>query len=112
MEYSSASAVDPSAPSTFHYFERENVIWGNYDGDTVTFGRFVGTRVGDELSVSFAHVMAADGLVVTGSGGSVVEATGSGIRLVENFRIDDIDHVSICVEVSGVNSREQPHGLR
>jgi hypothetical protein len=99
MESSSNSAVDPNSPSSFQYFERDGVIWGDYDGDTVTFGRFVGTRVGNQLSVSFAHVMAADGRVITGASGSVVEATTEGIRLVENFTIDDVDHVSICVEV-------------
>ena len=98
MESSTNSAVDPSSPSSFQYFERGGVIWGDYDGDTVTFGRFVGTRVGNQLSVSFAHVMAADGRVITGTSGSVVEATIEGIRLVESFTIDDVDHVSICVE--------------
>jgi hypothetical protein len=99
MESSTNSAVDPNSPSSFQYFERDGVIWGDYDGDTVTFGRFVGTRVGNELSVSFAHVMVTDGRVVTGTSGSVVEATADGIRLVENFTIDDVNHVSICVEV-------------
>ncbi|MDQ1548154.1 MAG: hypothetical protein QOH69_3058 [Actinomycetota bacterium] len=99
MESSTNSAVDPDSPSSFQYFERDGVIWGDYDGDTVTFGRFVGTRVGNQLSVSFAHVMADDGRVITGTSGSVVEVSTDGIRLVENFTIDDVDHVSICVEV-------------
>jgi hypothetical protein len=100
MVTSTNSAVNPNSPSSFQYFERDGVIWGDYDGDTVTFGRFVGTRIGNQLSVSFAHVMADDGRVITGTSGSVVEATTDGIRLVENFTIDDVDHVSICVEVS------------
>jgi hypothetical protein len=99
MESSTNSAVNLASPSRFQYFERDGVIWGDYDGDTVTFGRFVGTRVGDQLSVSFAHVMASNGLIVTGTSGSLVEVTVEGIRLVENFRIGDADHVSICVEV-------------
>jgi hypothetical protein len=99
MESSTNSAVNPDSPSSFLYFERDGVVWGDYDGDTVTFGRFVGTRTGNELSVSFAHVMAADGQVVTGTSGSIVEDTPAGIRLVEKFRIGDVDHVSICVEV-------------
>lgn len=101
MESSTNSAVNPDSPSSFLYFERDGVIWGEYDGDTVTFGRFVGTRFGNQLSVSFAHVMVADGLVVTGTSGSVVEDTADGIRLVESFRIGDVDHVSICVEIPG-----------
>jgi hypothetical protein len=100
MESSSNSAVDPSSPSSFQYFERDGVIWGDYDGDTVTFGRFVGTRVANQLSVSFVHVMTADGRVVTGASGSTVEAAAEGLRLVENFTIDGVDHVSICVEVA------------
>jgi hypothetical protein len=99
MESSTASAVDPESPSHFQYFERDGVIWGDYDGDTVTFGRFVGTRTGDELNVSFAHVMVADGSVVTGTSASTVESSGTSIRLIENFRIGDTDHVSICTEV-------------
>ncbi len=99
MESSSNSKVDPKSPSRFLYYERDGVIWGDYDGDTVTFGRFVGTRAGNALSVSFVHVMASDGRVVSGTSGSVVEATTDGLRLVESFRIGDVEHVSICVEV-------------
>lgn len=98
MQSSTNSPVDPANPSTFQYYERDGIIWGDYRGDTVTFGRFIGTRVADELAVSFAHVLVVDGSVIMGTGGSVVEAVGEGIRLVERFTIDDIDHVSICVE--------------
>jgi hypothetical protein len=98
MESSTNSAVDPDSPSTFRYHERDGVIWGDYEGDTVTFGQFVGTRIGDRLSVSFAHVMASDGEVVTGTSGSTVELDGGRVRLVEAFRIGDVDHVSICIE--------------
>ena len=99
MESSTASAVDPVAPSRFRYREREGVVWGEYTGDTVTFGRFVGRRQGDELTVSFAHVLAASGAVVTGSSVSTVQAADVGLRLVEEFRIDGQDHVSVCIEV-------------
>jgi hypothetical protein len=98
MESSTNSRVDPHSPSTFRYHERDGVIWGDYEGDTVTFGHFVGTRVGDELTVSFAHVMASDGSVVTGTSGSRVELTAEGIRLVEAFQIGETEHTSICIE--------------
>lgn len=98
MISSSNSAVDPASPSRFTYFERDGVIWGDYEGDTVTFGRFVGTRAGDELGISFAHVLTATGAVVTGTSGSRVEADADGLRLVESFRVDGVEHVSICVE--------------
>ena len=100
MASSTNSPVDPASPSVFRYFERDGVIWGDYDGDTVDFGRFVGTRVGNALSVSFAHTMAHDGTVVAGTGGSVVDAGPEGIRLIERFQIGDVEHVSICVEVA------------
>jgi hypothetical protein len=100
MESSTNSPVNAESPSRFRYSERDGVIWGDYEGDTVTFGRFVGTREGDALDVTFAHVMLRDGSVVTGTGASRVEADGAGrIRLVEDFVLDGVDHVSICVEV-------------
>jgi hypothetical protein len=101
MESSTASTVDPSSPSRFRYSERDGVVWGDYDGDTVTFGRFVGTRSGDVLDVSFAHVLVEGGAAVSGSSRSVVQAPDpeGRLRLVEDFRIGDADHVSVCVEV-------------
>jgi hypothetical protein len=101
MESSTASAVDPASPSRFRYSERDGVVWGGYDGDTVAFGRFVGTRSGDLLDISFAHVLVEGGAVVTGSSRSTVQAPDpeGPVRLVEDFRIGDVDHVSVCVEV-------------
>ena len=99
MESSTNSEVDAASPSRFRYRERDGVVWGDYEGDTVTFGRFVGTRVGDELSIAFVHVVQRDGAVVAGTGGSVIEVSDSGVRLVENFRVGEVDHVSVCVEV-------------
>ncbi len=100
MTSSSNSAVDPASPSRFTYSERDGVIWGNYEGDTVTFGRFVGTRIGDELSISFAHVLSSENAVVTGTSGSRVEVGTEGLRLVESFQVDGVEHVSVCVEVA------------
>ncbi len=98
MVASTSSAVDPAAPSTFRYAERDGVIWGDYTGDTVVFGRFVGTRSGDELHVSFVHVLVADGAVVSGTGRSTVEADPDGLRLVERYELDGVRHESVCVE--------------
>ena len=69
MVSSTTSAVDPAAPSIFEYFERDGAIWGGYEGDTVTFGKFVGTRTGDTIWVSFVHVLVSDGTVETGDDG-------------------------------------------
>jgi hypothetical protein len=101
MESSTASAVDPLAPTRFWYSENHGLIWGNYTGDTVTEGRFIGTRAGREVTVHFVHTMKSDGSHVTGSSVSTIsDEPGQPRRLVENFRIDGADHVSICVEVA------------
>ncbi len=101
MESSTASAVDPAAPSRFLYHEREGVVWGDYDGDTVSLGRFIGTRDGDMLDIRFVHIGASDGTVTTGTSVSTIEPSDDGrLRLVERFVIDGAEHVSVCVEQS------------
>lgn len=98
MVSSTASEVDEESPSRFEYHERDGMIWGDYFGDTVTVGKFLGTRVGDILDVSFVHALVTDGSLVTGSSTSTVVFDNDGIRLVENFVIDGEPHVSVCVE--------------
>lgn len=99
MISSTTSVVDPDAPSTFHYFEKDGAVWGDYFGDTVTFGRFVGTRTADTISIHFVHVLVADGTVVTGSGDSDIEADADGLRLVEHYEMHGAPQLSICTEV-------------
>ena len=75
-------------------------MWGDYEGDTVTFGRCLGTRVGNDLSITFAHVLRSDGTVVTGTSRDDVKAMPDGtLRLIEKFVIDGVDHESVCVEM-------------
>ncbi|MER7447775.1 MULTISPECIES: hypothetical protein [Microbacterium] len=101
MVSSTTSVVDADAPSEFVYREKDGAIWGDYSGDTVTFGRFVGTRTGDTIWVSFVHVLAADGTVVTGNGESELELTDDGrIRLVEHYEMHDLPQLSICEEAA------------
>lgn len=99
MTSSTTSVVDPEAPSVFHYRERAGIVWGEYTGDTVTFGRFVGTRAGARISISFAHELVADGAVVTGSGDSDIEQDGAGLRLIEHYEMHGAPQLSVCVEV-------------
>jgi hypothetical protein len=100
MVSSTTSAVDPDAPSVFTYWERDGAIWGEYSGDTVTFGRFVGTRTGDSIRVSFVHVLVADGTVVTGDGESELERADDGrIRLVEHYEMHGAPQLSVCEEI-------------
>ena len=99
MVSSTTSAVNPDSPSVFRYFEQDGMIWGDYTGDTVTIGRFVGTRTDDTIWVSFVHVLVADGSVVTGDGESEIERTDDGLlRLVEHYEMFDAPQLSICVE--------------
>ncbi|GAB3597387.1 hypothetical protein [Microbacterium tumbae] len=99
MTSSTTSVVDPDAPSVFRYREESGIVWGDYTGDTVTFGRFLGTRSGDRISIRFAHVLVADGSVVTGEGESDIEQDAEGLRLVEHYEMHGEPQLSICVEV-------------
>ncbi|WP_295013547.1 hypothetical protein [uncultured Microbacterium sp.] len=100
MVSSTASEVDPQAPTTFHYHQDGRLIWGEYTGDTVTEGRFVGEVVEAEVRVSFAHALVSDGSVVRGDAVSRAEHEDDGtLRLVEDFAVDGVDHVSVCRQV-------------
>ena len=100
MVSSTASEVDSDAPTTFDYHQDGRLIWGEYTGDTVTEGRFVGEIAGAEVRVSFAHALVSDGSVVRGDAVSRAEQEEDGrIRLIEDFAVDGIDHVSVCLQV-------------
>lgn len=99
MLSSTTSAVDPEAPSVFRYSEQDGLVWGDYAGDTVTIGRFVGVRDGDRIRISFGHVLVADGSVVTGAGESEIECHDGLLRLVEHYEMHGQPQRSVCVEV-------------
>lgn len=100
MVSSTASRVDPVAPTRFAYHQHGVLLWGEYSGDTVDTGRFVGRVDGACISISFAHVRADDGACVTGSAVSAVERRDDGrVHLVEDFAKDGERHRSVCVEV-------------
>jgi hypothetical protein len=101
MVSSTASRVDPEAPTRFRYHEAAGVLWGDYVGDTVSEGRFVGTRDGERITVSFVHALVADGSRVSGTASSRIEAGEAGLCLVEDFEVDGIAHISVCAEVPG-----------
>ncbi|MGO3885694.1 MAG: hypothetical protein ACTJHU_05295, partial [Mycetocola sp.] len=85
LRSSTASVVNTSKPSTFDYHEHGGLIWGEYWGDTVTFGRFIGTRSGATISVVFAHELVADSRVVSGSSDSTIRVENGELTLVEDF---------------------------
>jgi hypothetical protein len=100
MVSSTASVVNQDSPTEFLYWEADGVVWGSYTGDTVTHGRFVGTREGDQVSISYAHALKAGG-TAGGQSSSRVETGDDGrLRLVEEFSFDGDDtvHVSVCTE--------------
>lgn len=100
MVSSTASRVDPDAPTRFRYHEADGVLWGEYTGDTVTTGRFVGTRSDDRIDVRFVHALVAGGAPITGAASSRIEQDDDGrLRLVEDFEVDGEPQVSICAEV-------------
>jgi hypothetical protein len=99
MVSSTASEVDAASPTVFDYHERDGMVWGEYEGDTVRIGRFVGTRAEQRISIRFTHVVDATGEVVGGAAESRIEPHVDGLRLVEDFRTADGDQVSVCVEV-------------
>ncbi|MFE6996412.1 hypothetical protein ACFVAE_10675 [Microbacterium sp. NPDC057659] len=100
MVSSTASAVDPHHPTTFEYHQDGRLVWGEYLGDTVTEGRFVGEVAGPEVRISFAHALVSDGSVVRGEAVSRAESDDDGrIRLIEDFLVGDEPHVSVCVQV-------------
>lgn len=99
MVSSTASRVDPDAPTVFRYAEREGILWGEYAGDTVTVGRFVGVRDGDAIRVSFAHALVAGGSA-SGDAVSVIEEGPDGLRLVERFEVDGRPQESVCREIA------------
>lgn len=101
MVSSTASVVDPERPTEFEYWEADGVVWGAYTGDTVTVGRFVGTRAGDLVTISYAHALKAGGSAAGRSDSRIEAAEDGRMRLVEEFVFDgdDTPHVSVCVEV-------------
>ncbi|WP_308249873.1 hypothetical protein [Sphaerisporangium fuscum] len=102
MVSSTASEVNHEAPTRFVYEEADGLVWGGYTGDTVTQGRFVGTRDGDVIDITYVHALKA-GTRAGGRSSSRIEPLPDGrLRLVEEFRFDGDDtlHVSVCEEVS------------
>lgn len=99
MVSSTASAVDPDAPTRFVYHQQGELVWGSYTGDTVTEGRFVGQLSEATLAISFAHELVADRSVVRGNATSRVEDRDGKIALVEDFAIDGVQHESVCLQV-------------
>ncbi len=100
MVSSTASDVDPDGPTEFLYWEEDGLIWGSYTGDTVTVGRFVGTRDDDQITISYVHALKEGGRA-GGQSSSRIEREADGrLRLVEEFQFDgdDTQHVSVCVE--------------
>lgn len=101
MASSTASRVDPDAPTRFWYHERAGVLWGEYTGDTVVEGHFVGARRHDTVSIRFTHA-GPDRVPVVGSATSrVSRGEDGGLVLTEDFPgRDGTPQRSVCREVT------------
>ncbi|HLS26626.1 MAG TPA: hypothetical protein VK063_12200 [Beutenbergiaceae bacterium] len=98
MVSSTASEVDPHAPTSFDYHQDGQLLWGEYVGDTVRVGRFVGTFIDGRITLRFAHEK-KNGEMVRGEAESVVERREDGrLYLVEAFEKDGVQHESVCVQ--------------
>ncbi|QAV69581.1 hypothetical protein ESZ53_03460 [Salinibacterium sp. UTAS2018] len=99
LKSSSGSAVSASAPTRFRYHQEGQMIWGEYYGDTVALGRFVGRRDDDVVSIRFAHRIAASEDIILGSASSTIRWNDDGkLELYEEFEKNGEAHVSVCVE--------------
>lgn len=99
MTYSSGSTVSPTSPTVFRYRQDGQMVWGEYFGDSVRLGRFVGRRDGDALSIRFAHRPSSGADVVLGEAESTIRWNSDGkLELYETFEKNGTAHVSICVE--------------
>ncbi|MGV8876025.1 MAG: hypothetical protein ACOH1K_00785 [Rhodoglobus sp.] len=100
MTASSGSSVSATTPTVFCYHQEGQLVWGEYIGDTVTFGRFVGRRDGDTLAIRFAHKPSSGAEVVLGEATSVIQWAADGtLELYETFEKDGVAHVSVCSAV-------------
>lgn len=100
MVSSTASTVDAAAPTVFRYHESDGLLWGDYQGDTVRVGHFVGSRDGERVHIRFGHVVGLTGQLVAGDAHSTLHVTGDGaLELVETFG-EAGEHTSVCREVT------------
>lgn len=97
MVSSTASEVSPDGPSVFRYHQDGAMIWGEYSGDTVLVGRFVGRRDGDTITIGFAHAPSNGSAPLLGTATSVIEVGDDGrMLLIERFEKDGVSHRSVC----------------
>lgn len=95
---SSTASVVSSQPTRFRYRQERQMIWGEYAGDTVELGRFVGRRDGGRIHIAFAH-RSVEGEFAIGEAVSELAFDESGrLSLVEHFEKEGRLHTSVCVE--------------
>lgn len=101
MVSSTASAVDAEQPTRFQYREDNGVVWGEYVGDTVSVGRFCGSRERSDLLINFVHSGHGTAAPTVGTARSIISVAPDGaLLLTEDFvGPDGADHVSVCREI-------------
>jgi hypothetical protein len=108
MRSSTASVVNSARPTTFLYRQHNTMVWGEYTGDTVSIGRFVGRRDGDSIAVRFVHANAITGEITCGDATSRIESGAAGLSLVEDFVKDGVAHTSVCVQAAAPREEGAP----
>ena len=100
MVSSTGSEVSAEHPSRFRYRQAGAMVWGEYRGDSVLFGRFAGRRDGDRVTIGFAHSMRSGGTPLLGTATSTIMRGEDGrMLLVEDFDKDGVTQQSICAQV-------------
>ena len=74
------------AATEFLYGERDGMVWGGYAGGAIRVGALHGTRTGDELEFTYAHVN-GDGERAAGRCRTRIETLPDGrLRLHESWQ--------------------------
>lgn len=81
---------DVGGETTFHYHQRDNVVWATYAGGSVNFGTLLATvDASGNLDMRYQHV-SADGNFKSGKCASQPEQLGDGrLRLHEQWQWTD-----------------------
>ena len=83
---SNSATGEVSSETTFHYHQKNNLVWAEYEGGAIVFGQIVG-KVLDDNSLEFCYQHLNEfGELMTGKCSSVPEVLPNGkIRLQENW---------------------------
>jgi hypothetical protein len=102
----------PDAP-TGRYHQKGNLIWAEFGGGRLHFGRLVGTCDADGVITATYCQLATDGTVTAGQVTSTPSWTPEGtLTLSENYhRLDGAQGISVIEEVDAALAPPSPESL-